>query len=54
MHPAPDRLHDHCGNQVAGDCSEWLDLEQQDEDRRHQGAAAHPGEPDGESHEEPG
>ena len=40
---AADRLHDHGGDQVARDRGEGLDLEEQDEDRSHQRAAAHAG-----------
>jgi hypothetical protein len=39
-------LHDRAGHQVAGNGRQRWDAEQQHEHRRHQGAAAHSGEPD--------
>jgi len=49
-----DRLHHRAGDQVAGDGGERVDAEEQHEDGRHQGAAAHAGEPDDDADAESG
>ena len=49
---AADRLHDHGCDQVARDGRQWLDLEQKDQDRRHERAAAHASQADGEADQE--
>src|SRR5438309_7093494 len=54
MHRAPHRLHDEGCQQIAGNCGARVDAEQQHEDRRHEGAAAHAREPHGETDEEAG
>ncbi len=54
MNAAADRLHDHRCDDVARDRRERLHLEQQHQDRRHQRAAAHPGEAHHEPDEETG
>ena len=49
--PAADRLHHHRGDQVRRDGRGRVHPEEDHEDRRHQGAAAHPGHPDREPYD---
>ena len=49
-----DRFHDERGHEVGRDRRQGLDLEQEDEDRRHQRPAAHAGQADGEADDQAG
>ena len=48
-----DGLEDRAVGDVGADRGRRRDAEQEDEDRRHQRAAAHPGHPDEEADQEP-
>src|SRR5579863_9544771 len=54
MNGGADRLHDQRGDEVAGNRRERCDAEEQDEDRGHQRAPAHPGESHCEADDQPG
>jgi hypothetical protein len=49
-----DGLHHHRGHEIARHRLQRRDLEDEHEDRRHEGPAAHPGEPDDEADTQPG
>jgi hypothetical protein len=49
VHPATDRLHDHRCNQIGRDGRRWVDVEEDQQDRRHECPAAHTGQ----AHREP-
>ena len=57
--PAPqvderaDRLHEQRHDDVARDRGQRVDAEEEHQHRRHEGAAAHPGEADDRAHEQP-
>ena len=51
--PAPDRLRDRAVGEVCADCGDGLVAEEQDQDRRHQRAAADPGRPNQDPDPEP-
>ena len=52
MHRRADGLHHGARDQVAGHRRQWGDAEEQDEHRRHQGSAAHAGQPDDDAHDQ--
>ena len=53
VHERAGRLHDEARDEVARDRRQGIGLEEEHEHRRHQGAAAHPGQPDDDAHEQP-